>query len=124
MPPQRSLLPRKQSQAYCRSSCPSGECFARHPRPVNVFSVRRSWFPEGSLHNGQQLLYAKGFFDARRPALCQKGLRLAVGGVSADQDNARAHLLTILWNPRMHFAPVYFSGLTKFTYHSTIFPSP
>ena len=63
-------------------------CSAHHPPPVIEFSDRRSWFPEGFLHNRHQLLYTKRLLDARRPALRQQRLRLAVRRVTADQNDA------------------------------------
>src|SRR6266850_510862 len=112
-PPRCTRIP-----AYFRSSCTAGECSARHPPPIIASLFRRSWFPEGFLHHRNQMLHPKWFLDARRPAFCQKCLRIAVRRVAADQYDSRLKFWPVFLDPGVHFRPVHRSWHSNVRNHT------
>src|SRR5262249_52259971 len=103
----RSPLRCRNSRACFRWSCKGGEYFARRQQPATLSWVLRSWFTERFLHDGYELVNAKGFLDARSSALRKQGLRLAVGCVAADQYDAITQFRPMRLNPCVYVRAIY-----------------
>ena len=51
----------------------------------------------------------------------QKGLRVAIGGVTGDQDDAGAEFRAVLLDPSMDFSAIYGAGHADIGDHAEIF---